>query len=161
MNKEVSFLGHRNSLYNALTVLENIQFINRLFSRRNGKDHTEHILKIHGLWERRNDPVSELSQGMKRRLAIVKGFISNPKLFIMDEPFIGLDLKWRSAVLSTIKNFKEAGNSLVLTTHLVEEGYELADNIAFLHKGKLMFLKRKDKVNIEDIKILFHSLEKH
>jgi heme ABC exporter ATP-binding subunit CcmA len=156
--KEIFFLGHKNSLYNTLTVLENINFVCRLFSRNNGDTSVENILREHGLWERRNDPVGELSQGMKRRLAIAKGFLINPEIFIMDEPFSGLDIRWRSSTLSKIKDFKRQGKSLVLSTHLVEVGYELADNIAFLHRGKILFIKKKEEVEVEEIKGLFHSL---
>jgi heme ABC exporter ATP-binding subunit CcmA len=158
IRKEVSYLGHKNSLYNALSVLENLEFVSRLFSHRNGRSRVEDVLKDSGLWERRNDPVSELSQGMKRRLAIIKGVITEPKVFIMDEPFTGLDLRWRKRITSSIRKFREQGRSLVLTTHLVEEGYELADNIVFLHRGKPLFVKKKSDVKVEDIYDLFDSL---
>jgi ABC-type multidrug transport system ATPase subunit len=76
----------------------------------------------------------------------------------MDEPFTGLDLKWRRSVLSKIRELKTAGKSIVLATHLVEEGYELADRIAFLNKGKLMFIRDKQDIQLKEIQELFHSL---
>ncbi|UCE79177.1 MAG: heme ABC exporter ATP-binding protein CcmA [Nitrospiraceae bacterium] len=157
--KEIFFLGHKNSLYNSLTVLENVNFVCRLFSRNNGDASVENILREYGLWERRNDPVGELSQGMKRRLAIAKGFLIDPDVFIMDEPFSGLDIRWRSSTLSKIKDFKRQKKSLILSTHLVVEGYELADYIAFLHRGKFLFIKKKEEVDIEEINGLFDSPE--
>ena len=158
IKKYIFFLGHKNSLYNSLTVSENMNFANRIFSRSNGTGRIETVLREHGLWERRNDPVKELSQGMKRRAAIARGFITDPKILIMDEPFTGLDLKWRRSVLTKIRELKTAGKSIVLATHLVEEGYELADRIAFLNKGKLMFIRDKQDVQLKDIQELFHSL---
>jgi heme ABC exporter ATP-binding subunit CcmA len=158
MKKEISYLGHKNSLYNSLSVLENIDFTCQLFSRQNGGSQIENILKNHGLWERRKDPVKELSQGRKRRLAIARGLLTDPEVYIMDEPFIGLDLRWRNAVLETIKSLKKHNKSLVLTTHLIEEGYDLADTIAFLDKGSLLFVKKKKDIDLEELKGLFHSL---
>jgi heme exporter protein A len=158
IKKEISYLGHKNSLYNSLTVLENIDFVCQLFSRRNGGSQVENLLRNHGLWERRKDPVKELSQGMKRRLAIARGFITDPEVYIMDEPFIGLDLRWRNSILETIKSLKNNHKSLVLTTHLIEEGYDLADTIAFLNKGNLLFVKKKKDIDLEELRGLFHSL---
>jgi ABC-type multidrug transport system ATPase subunit len=158
LKKNIFFLGHKNSLYNALTITENLNFVNKLFCRSNGLENIDTILRDHGLWERRNDPVKELSQGMKRRVAIAKGFIIDPKILILDEPFMGLDLKWRRMVLSKIREFKKAGKSFVMVTHLVEEGYELADRIAFMNKGNFLFVKDKNEVPIRDICDLFHSL---
>jgi heme ABC exporter ATP-binding subunit CcmA len=155
--KHIFFLGHKNSLYNSLTVSENMDFVNRLFSRTNGSRQIETILREHGLWERRNDPVKELSQGLKRRAAIARGFIANPKVLILDEPFSGLDLKWRRSVVNKINELKSAGKALVLATHLVEEGYELADRIIFLNKGKILFVKDKQEINVQEIQDLFQS----
>jgi heme ABC exporter ATP-binding subunit CcmA len=158
MKSHIFYLGHKNSLYNSLTVSENMDFMNRLFSRNNGTQRIETVLREHGLWERRNDPVNELSQGLKRRVAIARGFITDPKILIMDEPFTGLDMKWRWLVLEKIKELKESGKSLVLATHLVEEGYELADRIVFLDKGHLVFMKEKQETDINEILEVFNSL---
>jgi heme ABC exporter ATP-binding subunit CcmA len=157
IKKHTFFLGHKNSLYNSLTVHENMSFSNRIFAKINGAANIENVLKEHGLWERRNDPVKELSQGMKRRAAIARAFIVSPKLLVMDEPFAGLDLKWRHSVVNRINALKNSGKSLVLATHLVEEGFELADRIAFLHKGSFIFVKDKKDTGIQEIKDLFHS----
>ncbi|MEF9426526.1 MAG: ATP-binding cassette domain-containing protein, partial [Candidatus Mariimomonas ferrooxydans] len=124
----------------------------------NGSVRIEAVLREHGLWERRNDPIWELSQGMKRRVAIIKGFIVEPKIFILDEPFTGLDVRWRRLILLKIKELKKAGKSLVLATHLVEEGYDLADRIVFINKGSLLFIKDKKETNVEEVHELFHSL---
>ncbi|GBE40783.1 daunorubicin/doxorubicin resistance ATP-binding protein DrrA [bacterium BMS3Bbin09] len=158
MKKEVFYLGHKTSLYNALTVGENMDFICRLFSINHRGESVKNILKEHGLWERRRDPVNELSQGMKRRLALAKGFMTDPKVFILDEPFTGLDLRWRSSILSKIKDIRSQGKTVILSTHLVEEGFELATRVAFLHKGRFLFIKKKEEVKIEEIYGLFDSM---
>ncbi|HDH04244.1 MAG TPA: heme ABC exporter ATP-binding protein CcmA [Nitrospirae bacterium] len=158
IKKEVFYLGHKTALYNALTVKENMDFTCRLFSLNHRGGSVEKTLREHGLWERRMDPVNELSQGMKKRLALAKGFITNPEVFILDEPFTGLDLGWRSSVLSKIKNIRKQGKSVIISTHLVEEGYALADRVAFLHKGKLLFIKKKEETEIGEIYGLFDSL---
>jgi len=153
---EIYYLGHNNALYNGLTVAENLQFSARLFDIR-GYGRVESILQEHDFWEQRHTLVQELSQGMKRRLAITKGFLTDPDLLILDEPFAGLDIKWRRSVLSKINDLKQQGKSLVLSTHLAEEGCDLADSIAFLHRGKIQFLKKREAMRAADIQALFNS----
>jgi len=160
MGGEVFFLGHRNSLYNSLTVGENLDFCRRLFepTLNGGSASIDDVLLEHGLLERRDDPVKELSQGMKRRVAIARGFLTGARLFILDEPFTGLDLRWRRAVLEKIRELRDAGRSLVLSTHLLQEGYELADRIAFLDRGRLLFVKDKRETSVRELDGLFLSV---
>jgi heme ABC exporter ATP-binding subunit CcmA len=153
---ETYYLGHKNALYNALTVQENLNFTARLFGNRK-MEMVETVLQEHGFWEKRHALVQELSQGMKRRLAITKGFLTDQNLLILDEPFAGLDIKWRRSISNKINDLKKQGKSLVISTHLAEEGYELADFIAFLHRGKVIFIKKKEKLKVSDIHILFNS----
>jgi ABC-2 type transport system ATP-binding protein len=134
--------------------MENMNFSERLYGLK-GKGHVEAVLRQHGFWERRNDTVRELSQGMKRRLAIARAFILKPTLLVLDEPFVGLDIKWRRSVLESILELKQAGAALVLSTHLVDEGYELADRILFIDKGKTKFLKGRDEISSNEIKEMF------
>jgi heme ABC exporter ATP-binding subunit CcmA len=154
LKADTFYLGHKNSLYSSLTVLENLNFFSDLFAlNRNG--HIEDILREHGLWERRHDPVRELSQGMKRRLALTRGFVTGQTLIALDEPFVGLDMKWRALVVEKVESLKRQGKTLVLSTHLVEEGYALADYVAFMHKGTLSFVKERDSVSLDEIKDSF------
>jgi len=156
LKQETFYLGHKDALYGGLTILENMNVTARLFGHRDGSVE-ETVLREHGFWERRNDTVRELSQGMKRRLALARGFVSNPGLMVLDEPFVGLDIKWRSSVMEKIHAMKQAGSTLVLSTHLVDEGYELADRIMYLDKGKSVFLKRRDEISVNEIKEMFKS----
>ena len=155
---DVYYLGHKNALYNALTVKENMNFTAQLFGNRT-TEMVDNVLQEHGFWERRHALVQELSQGMKRRLAITQGFLTNQNLLIMDEPFAGLDIKWRRSISSKVNDLKRQGKSLVISTHLAEEGYELADFIAFLHRGKAIFIKKKEELKVSDIRALFNSTD--
>jgi heme ABC exporter ATP-binding subunit CcmA len=155
---EIYYLGHKNALYNALTVQENLNFTARLFGNRK-TEMVDTVLQEHGFWGKRHALVEELSQGMKRRLAITKGFLTNQNLLILDEPFAGLDIKWRRSISSKINDLKKQGKALVISTHLAEEGYELADSIAFLHRGKVVFIKKKEEMKVSDIQALFNSTD--
>jgi heme ABC exporter ATP-binding subunit CcmA len=159
LKRDVFFLGHRNALYESLTVRENIDFIRRLFSPvLNGSaPSTDELLREHGLLEKGDEPVRELSQGMKRRVAIAKGFLTGQRIFILDEPFSGLDLRWRRSVQEKIGELKGRGKSLVLCTHLVEEGHALADRVAFLDRGRLLRLAAKEDLDVPGVHELFRK----
>ena len=156
LRRETFYLGHKNALYGGLTVLENMNFTERLHNMRDGGS-VEAVLREHGFWERRNDTVRELSQGMKRRLAFARAFVMKPALMVLDEPFVGLDIKWRRSVMEKIHEMKQAGVTLVLSTHLVDEGYELAERIMFLDKGRALFTKCRDEVGVDEIKDMFEG----
>jgi ABC-2 type transport system ATP-binding protein len=143
----IFYLGHKNSLYTELTVMENIRFF---LSMRNGTamvDAIEASLEEFSLWQRRNDPVKALSQGMKRRLALMKGIISGSALLLLDEPFSGLDLGWKDKVLEKLLKLKQRGTSLLIATHLISEGCQIADRVGLLERGELTLLQDKDQIN--------------
>ncbi len=143
----IFYLGHKNSLYTELTVMENIRFF---LSMRNGTaivDSIEETLEEFGLWQRRNDPVKALSQGMKRRLALMKGIISGSSLLLLDEPFSGLDLGWKDKVLEKLLKLKDRGTSLLIATHLISEGCQIADRVGLLERGELTLLQDKNQIN--------------
>jgi len=143
----IYYLGHKNSLYSELTVMENIRFF---LSMRNGTamvNSIEETLEEFGLWQRRNDPVKALSQGMKRRLALMKGIISGASLLMLDEPFSGLDLGWKDRVLNKLMALREKGTSLFIATHLINEGCQIADRVALLERGNLTLFHDKTEVN--------------
>ena len=143
----IFYLGHKNSLYTELTVMENIRFF---LNMRNGTamvDSIEETLEEFGLWQRRNDPVKALSQGMKRRLALMKGIISGSSLLLLDEPFSGLDLGWKDKVLEELLKLKDRGTSLLIATHLISEGCQIADRVGLLERGELTLLQDKDQIN--------------
>ncbi len=85
-----------------------------------------------------NKKVRELSGGMRRRLSIAIALIGNPKILILDEPTVGLDVKSRREIWKIIKNKKKEGKAILLTTHYMEEAESLADRIGIIDRGKII-----------------------
>jgi len=148
----IFYIGHRNGLYNELTVMENIRFFQDISRNRNGKFPLREILLEFGLWQRRNDPVKQLSQGMKRRLSLMKGFISGADILLLDEPFSGLDVRWKEIILERLRGLKKKGVALLMVTHLIKEGLSVADRIGLLENGVLTFQCKKEEITEEEIK---------
>jgi len=115
------------------------------------------LLKLVGLYERKDDIVKKYSGGMRRRLEIARGLIHKPKVIFLDEPTLGLDPNSRKSMWDYIQKLvKEEKITIILTTHYMEEADTLCDRIAFINKGKIIAidtpeqLKRMIKSNNTD-----------
>ncbi len=117
-----------------LTVVETLQLWQRLVER---PDHPERLLERFELTGRRDVAVSKLSGGEKRRLDLAMAVWGSPELVILDEPTTGLDPESRRRTWDAIQELQEAGRTVVLTTHYLEEAEALADRVAIMHEGRV------------------------
>jgi len=107
---------------------------------------TNKLLDMFDLTNVDNTPSRKLSGGMKRRLMIAKSMVHKPPILVLDEPTAGVDLSLRKILWNQIKELKELGTTILLTTHYLEEAQELCDNIAIMHKGKLVATDTKENL---------------
>ncbi len=98
-------------------------------------ERAEKYLRKLGLWEKRYDISRTLSGGQKRRLMIARALIHHPKILILDEPTAGVDIEIRRTMWAFLKEINEAGTTIVLTTHYLEEAENLCRNIAIIDRG--------------------------
>ncbi|WP_185231540.1 ABC transporter ATP-binding protein [Teredinibacter franksiae] len=98
----------------------------------------EKYLKHLGLWEKRNQQARNLSGGMKRRLMIARALVHEPKLLILDEPTAGVDIELRRSMWEFLKDINEAGTTIILTTHYLEEAESLCRNVAIINHGEIV-----------------------
>ncbi|WP_300015001.1 ABC transporter ATP-binding protein [Pseudonocardia sp.] len=117
-----------------LTVVETLRLWERLVER---PDRPERLLERFELTGRRDVAVSKLSGGEKRRLDLALAVWGSPELVILDEPTTGLDPGSRRRTWDAIQELQEAGRTVVLTTHYLEEAEALADRVAIMHEGRL------------------------
>ena len=104
------------------------------------KKRIDEILKKLILYDKKDTVIEKLSGGMKRRMNIAMATIHNPKLLVLDEPSEGLDPQSRRILWDYINGEKEKGNTIILTTHLMDEADTLSDRVAILDNGKLLKL---------------------
>ncbi len=120
-----------------LTVAETVRLF-RSFYRRS---HTvDEVLALVGLEEKRGSWVGKLSGGQKQRLAVACALVSRPELLFLDEPTTGLDPQSRRSLWEIIGGFRAAGNTVLLTTHYMEEAERLCDRVAIMDHGKVIAL---------------------
>lgn len=119
---------------NELTVRETLQLWQQLVDR---PDHPDRLLERFDLRDRANVPMGKLSGGEKRRVDLALAVWGSPELVILDEPTTGLDPESRRRTWEVIRELREGGCTIVLTTHYLEEAEALADRVAIMHAGRI------------------------
>jgi lipooligosaccharide transport system ATP-binding protein len=122
------------------SVYENLVTYSRYFDipRETASATAEELLDFVQLRDKRNTPIEKLSGGMKRRLILARALVNNPRLLILDEPTIGLDPQARHLIWEKLKSLQAQGNTIVLTTHYMEEAARLCDRIVIMDNGKIL-----------------------
>lgn len=101
-------------------------------------ERAEKYLEKLGLWDKRHGQARRLSGGMKRRLMIAKALVHEPKLLILDEPTAGVDIELRRSMWAFLNDINQAGTTIILTTHYLEEAEQLCRNIAIINEGAIV-----------------------
>lgn len=129
-----------NGLDPDFTVMDNLLIFASYYgvSKNEAIVKAKELLRSMHLEDYENNPVDELSGGMKRRLAIARALLTNPKVLLLDEPTTGLDPQARLWIWNELQELKKSGKTLVLTTHYMEEAETLCDRIVILNKGEVV-----------------------
>ena len=102
------------------------------------EERTEKVLRELRLWDRRDDNARSLSGGMKRRLMIARALVHEPRLLILDEPTAGVDIEIRRTMWEYLERINEAGTTIILTTHYLEEAESLCRRVAIIDEGEII-----------------------
>ena len=135
----IGYMPQNLAVYSDLTVEENIELFGRLFGIVGDRlrRRTSEILDLVRLADRRHSLLMELSGGMQRRVSFAAALVSDPDLLLLDEPTVGVDPELRSDFWRYFHRLTEAGRTVVLTTHYLEEANR-ADRVVFLHAGSVL-----------------------
>jgi heme exporter protein A len=140
--RAIGWIGHQSHLYGHLTVLENLLFWASLYgvpvARR--RKRADDVLRRLGMADRAGQPVWSLSRGQVQRTAIARALVHEPAVLLLDEPFTGLDLAAAAEFRALLGELRGAGRVLVVATHNVDEGVELATDVAFQRRGRFVQL---------------------
>jgi ABC-2 type transport system ATP-binding protein len=130
------------NLEKGLTVYQNLDLHGRLYrlpgeSRRK---RIQEVLEYVGLWGEQKMQVRNLSGGMERRLLIARGVLHQPQILFLDEPTVGLDPQTRRRIWDMVRQMREEGVTIFLTTHYIEEADMLCDRVGIIHQGQIIAL---------------------
>jgi ABC-2 type transport system ATP-binding protein len=149
VRKSVGIVFQEPSIDTALTARENLVLHGRLYAvpRRELKARVDEMLALVELTERADDIVKKFSGGMKRRLEIARGLLHRPPVLFLDEPTLGLDPATREHIWAYIRRLRrEAGTTVLLTTHYLEEADVLADRVAIIDHGAVVALDTPERL---------------
>ena len=127
-------------------VINSVKFSRRLFGKKDDVEYIENLLKKLQLYDKKDNIIKSLSGGMKRRVMIAKALSHNPKILFLDEPTAGVDVELRKDMWNIIKELKNEGVTIILTTHYIEEAEMIADNIGIINHGELLLVEEKNKL---------------
>ena len=146
-------------------VINSIKFSRRLFGKKDDPIYIDNLLRKLHLFDKKNETIKTLSSGMKRRVLIAKALSHNPKILFLDEPTAGVDVELRKDMWNIIKELKNDGVTIILTTHYIEEAEMIADRIGIINNGELLLVEEKQslikRMSIKTLKVkLKHSIDK-
>ncbi|WP_328341937.1 ABC transporter ATP-binding protein [Micromonospora sp. NBC_00421] len=136
----IGVVPQQDNLDNELTVRENLLVYGRYFglSRAHVAEKAAELMEFARLSDRANDHVEPLSGGMKRRLTIARALVNDPELVLLDEPTTGLDPQARHLLWERLYQLKQAGVTLIITTHYMDEAEQLCDRLVVMDGGRIV-----------------------
>ncbi|MEG3638661.1 ATP-binding cassette domain-containing protein [Magnetococcus sp. PR-3] len=140
VRRRLGVVAQEDNLDDDLLVWENILVYGRYFQLPDSiiKPRIEALLKFARLEDRAQSAVRTLSGGMKRRLVIARALVAEPELVVLDEPTTGLDPQARHLIWQRLRQLREEGKTLLLTTHYMEEAAQLCDRLLILDSGNIL-----------------------
>jgi ABC-2 type transport system ATP-binding protein len=125
------------------SVWKTVSFSRGLFGKPPNPAHIERVLKDLSLFDKKDNKIMTLSGGMKRRVMIAKALSHEPQILFLDEPSAGVDVSLRKDMWQLVRELRESGVTIILTTHYIEEAEEMADRIGMMSKGELILVEDK------------------
>jgi ABC-2 type transport system ATP-binding protein len=144
----VGVVPETSNLYNELTVWENLNFMAGMYHvpKNERANRITGLLNSFGLTDRRGAKFGGLSKGLKRRATIAAALVHHPEIVFLDEPTSGLDVMSARSLRKFLKNLRETGVTVFLTTHYIEEADQLCDRIAIIVNGRIIAVDTPEKL---------------
>ena len=160
--REIAYIPDNPDLYDYMTGIKYLNFIADVFGV-SAEDRQTRIRKyadLFGLTEDLAQPIAAYSHGMKQKLALIAAWLHDPRLIIMDEPFVGLDPKASHLLKGMMRDVCDAGGAIFFSTHVLEVAEKLCDKVAIIKGGKLIRSGTMEEVKGDDsLEEVFLELE--
>ncbi len=128
------------------SVWDTVALSRGLFGCARDAAYLEQLLRNLSLWDKKDSKVMALSGGMKRRVLIAKALSHRPDILFLDEPTAGVDVELRRDMWQMIRNLRDQGVTIILTTHYIEEAEEMAERIGVINRGEIILVEEKDSL---------------
>jgi ABC-2 type transport system ATP-binding protein len=125
------------------TVWATVNLTRGLYGKKPDDAYLEKLLRSLSLWEKKDNRLMTLSGGMKRRVLIAKALSHQPQILFLDEPTAGVDVELRRDMWKMIRELRNEGVTIILTTHYIEEAEDMADRVGVINKGRIVLVEEK------------------
>ena len=125
------------------TVWATVSFSRGLYGKKADPAFIENVLRQLSLWDKKDNTIMTLSGGMKRRVLIAKALAHEPRILFLDEPTAGVDVELRRGMWQVVRQMRDTGVTVILTTHYIEEAEEMADRIGVITNGEIIVVEEK------------------
>jgi len=136
----IGYMPQQPSLYNELSVTQNVAFFASIYhmdAAPERRRRIEEVVRLVGLWERRNDAVQKLSGGMKQRVSLACAIVHNPPVLLLDEPTVGLDPELRVSFWEHFTGLNKQGVTIIISSHTMDDAAH-CDRLAFMRSGRVI-----------------------
>ena len=160
--RQIAYIPDNPDLYDYMTGIRFLNFIADIFDIQSSvrQERINKYADAFNLTENLSQPIASYSHGMKQKLAIISAWIHNPKLIIMDEPFVGLDPKASHLLKEMMREVCDNGGAIFFSTHVLEVAEKLCDKVAIIKDGKLIRSGTMEEVKgDESLEQVFLELE--
>jgi len=125
------------------SVWATVSFSRGLFNKPKNPAYIEKVLRALSLWDKKDNKIMTLSGGMKRRVLIAKALSHEPQILFLDEPTAGVDVELRKDMWQVVRDLRDSGVTIILTTHYIEEAEDMADRVGVINKGEIILVENK------------------
>ncbi|SMF05696.1 ABC-2 type transport system ATP-binding protein [Alteromonadaceae bacterium Bs31] len=141
--QQIGLVPQELSLSMFESVWATVNFSRGMYGKPRDDKYLEDLLRKLSLWEKKDSRIMALSGGMKRRVLIAKALSHQPDILFLDEPTAGVDVELRQEMWAMIRELRDTGVTVILTTHYIDEAEEMADRIGIINKGKIVLVNEK------------------
>lgn len=153
----IGVLSHQTFLYARLTARENLRFYGKLYGLGDLERRVTERLRDVGLEERAEDEVQTFSRGMRQRLGLARTLLHDPELVLLDEPYTGLDPHAAGVLRAVLAKLRDGRRTVILVTHNLTQGLELADQVAIQVRGRFAWEGRAGAMPVRDFEIFYQE----
>jgi len=148
VKRRIGLVPQELALYETLSARDNLDYFGRIYGLhgRELRQRVDEVLEMVGLTERARAAVKTYSGGMKRRLNIAAGLLHHPEVLFLDEPTVGVDPQSRNAIFEHVEQMRDAGMTILYTTHYMEEAERLCNRVAIIDEGRIVALDTPRKL---------------
>ena len=147
-NGRIGYMPQQSALYQELSARQNIEFFARMYGlarRAERRQAVDRALAWVELSARQNDPLTQLSGGMRQRVSLAVALVHEPELLILDEPTVGLDPELRASFWKNFAQMSAAGTTLIISSHTMDDAAH-CDRLAFIQEGRVVALGTPDQL---------------